>query len=96
MSHVAEPEAHRLVQGEETALYEALAAAEPVLEAALKAEDFAKAMATLATLRAPIDAFFDKVTVNADEADLRVNRLRLLAQVRDAMGRVADFARVDG
>ena len=62
----------------------------------MKAEDFAGAMATLATLRSPIDAFFEKVTVNADDADLRVNRLRILAQVRDAMGRVADFARVDG
>jgi glycyl-tRNA synthetase beta chain len=96
VSHSAEPEAHRLVLSEETALYEALAAAEPVLESALKAEDFAGAMATLATLRSPIDAFFEKVTVNADDADLRVNRLRILAQVRDAMGRVADFARVDG
>lgn len=96
VSHVAEPEAHRLVQAEETALYDALAAAEPEIESALRAEGFAPAMATLATLRAPIDAFFEKVTVNADDADLRVNRLRLLARVRTEMGRVADFARVEG
>ncbi len=96
VSHVAEPEVRRLVLDEEVALHAALEAAEPVLESALKSEDFAAAMATLSTLRAPIDAFFDKVTVNADDADLRINRLRLLAGVRSAMGRVADFARVEG
>ncbi|MEQ9333211.1 glycine--tRNA ligase subunit beta [Thalassobaculum sp.] len=96
VSHVAEPEAHRLVQPEESALNAALEAVEPEIESALKVEDFARAMAALATLRAPIDAFFEKVTVNADDADLRVNRLRLLARVRGEMGRVADFARVEG
>jgi len=96
VSHAAEPEANRLVQPEESALNAALEAVEPEIESALKVEDFARAMATLATLRAPIDAFFEKVTVNADDADLRVNRLRLLARVRTEMSRVADFARVEG
>ncbi|HEY9568112.1 MAG TPA: glycine--tRNA ligase subunit beta, partial [Thalassobaculum sp.] len=96
VSHAAEPEVHRFVLDEEAALHAALEAAEPEIESALKSEHFAQAMATLATLRAPIDAFFDKVTVNADDADLRVNRLRLLARVRTAMGRVAEFSRVEG
>ena len=63
---------------------------------ALATEDFAAAMAALATLRRPLDAFFDKVTVNADEPALRVNRLRLLALIVSAMGRLADFSKVEG
>ena len=66
------------------------------MTAALKVEDFAGAMVALATLRAPIDQFFDDVTVNADDAVLRINRLRLLARVRAAMGTVADFSKVEG
>ena len=50
----------------------------------------------LAALRAPVDAFFDKVLVNSEDAAERDNRLRLLAQVRDAMGRVADFSLIAG
>ena len=96
VEHTEAPDAGRFVQAEETALHAALQAAEPQIAAALAAERFEQAMATLATLRAPIDAFFDKVTVNADEAELRVNRLRLLARVRAEMNRVADFARVEG
>ena len=53
-------------------------------------------MTALAGLRAPIDAFFERVTVNADDPDLRVNRLRLLAAVRSVMGEVADFSRIEG
>ena len=53
-------------------------------------------MKALATLRGPVDAFFDKVLVNSDVAAERDNRLRLLAQVRRAMGRVADFSLVSG
>jgi glycyl-tRNA synthetase beta chain len=81
---------------EETALIEALADAAPKVDAALGAEDFAAAMRALAGLRAPVDAFFDKVLVNADDATERENRLRLLTQVRDAMGRVADFSLISG
>ncbi|HEY9219678.1 MAG TPA: hypothetical protein VIO94_16640, partial [Phenylobacterium sp.] len=64
--------------------------------AALGSEDFAAAMRALAGLRAPVDSFFDKVLVNSEEPTERENRLRLLAQVRDAMGRVADFSQVTG
>ena len=59
-------------------------------------EDYAAAMAALASLRAPVDGFFDRVTVNADEAELRENRLRLLSQIRGALHDVADFAKIEG
>ncbi len=81
---------------EEAALHAALEAVAPKLDAALKSEDFAAAMGALATLRAPVDAFFDKVLVNSEVAAERDNRLRLLIQVREAMGRVADFSLVTG
>jgi len=53
-------------------------------------------MSTLAGLRAPLDAFFEKVTVNATEPELRRNRLRLLNQVRSIMDQIADFSRIEG
>ena len=53
-------------------------------------------MASLAQLRAPVDAFFDKVTVNTEDADLRANRLRLLSEIRATLNRVADFSRIEG
>jgi glycyl-tRNA synthetase beta chain len=81
---------------EETALITALDAAAPAVDAALAGEDFAAAMRALAALRQPVDGFFDKVLVNADDAAERDNRLRLLMQVRGAMARVADFAQVVG
>jgi glycyl-tRNA synthetase beta chain len=81
---------------EEKALHDALAKAGPAADAALKQEDFARAMRVLAQLRGPVDAFFEKVIVNADKPDVRINRLRLLSQMRDAMGRVADFSKVEG
>ena len=81
---------------EETALINALATTEPRLNAELAAENFTAAMRALANLRAPVDAFFDKVLVNADDPAERDNRLRLLIQVRSAMGRVADFSLIAG
>ncbi len=66
------------------------------IDAALKTEDFAAAMVSLAKLRAPVDAFFDKVLVNSDNPAERDNRLKLLGQVRDLMGRVADFSLISG
>ena len=59
-------------------------------------EDFEGAMRALATLRAPVDAFFLDVTVNADDPALRLNRLRLLGELREAMHAVADFSKVAG
>lgn len=64
--------------------------------AALAAEDFAAAMRALAALRGPVDQFFDKVTVNTTDKELRENRLRLLSQIRDTLSRVADFSQIEG
>ena len=81
---------------EERALHQAIEQVAPTVETHLGSEAFGKAMATLATLRAPVDAFFDRVLVNADDAAVRKNRLRLLSQVQAAMGRVADFSQIGG
>ena len=81
---------------QEKALASALATVTLQVSEAVKAENFAGAMAALATLRPAVDAFFDGVTVNADEAELRVNRLRLLAQLREATRSVADFGLIQG
>ena len=81
---------------EEQALIDALDAAEPKASAAIEKEDFTAAMAALALLRAPIDAFFDKVTVNTDDPGTRARRLALLARFRDAVNRVADFSKIEG
>lgn len=80
----------------EAALIAALDAAEPKAAAAIGAEDFEGAMAALATLRAPIDAFFDQVTVNDADPAKRAARLSLLARMRDAVHKVADFSRIEG
>ncbi|WP_026091863.1 glycine--tRNA ligase subunit beta [Porphyrobacter sp. AAP82] len=80
----------------EKALIDALDAAAPRAAAAVEAERFADAMAALATLRAPIDRFFEEVTVNDPQADKRAARLALLARFRDAVHRVADFSRIEG
>ncbi len=63
---------------------------------AVKAEDYVGAMAALAGLRAPVDTFFDAVTVNSDDAALRVNRLKLLSEIRETMNGVADFSQIEG
>ncbi|MEH3116721.1 MAG: glycine--tRNA ligase subunit beta [Methylorubrum populi] len=83
-------------QPEERALAEALAAARAEASAAVAAEDFAGAMRALSRLRAPVDAFFEKVTVNADDPALRQNRLLLLNALRAATREVADFSRIEG
>ena len=80
----------------ETALIDALDAAEPTASAAIDREDFAAAMSALASLRAPIDRFFDEVTVNDPDKAKRAARLDLLARFRDAVRRVADFSRIEG
>jgi len=81
---------------EEVALINALDEAEPNAAAAVQAEDFTGAMAALASLREPIDAFFDKVTVNDPDGSIRARRLNLLARFRDAVHTVADFSKVEG
>ncbi len=85
-----------LVEDEEKVLAAAIDVALPAAEAAVAGEDYAGAMAALATLRVPVDAFFEKVLVNADDAAVRANRLRLLASIRSATRAVADFSKISG
>jgi glycyl-tRNA synthetase beta chain len=80
----------------EKALMDALDSAGPQAASAVEVEDFAGAMTALATLRAPIDAFFDGVTVNDADETKRHTRLALLARFRDAVHQVADFSRIEG
>jgi glycyl-tRNA synthetase beta chain len=82
--------------GEELALLTALDTAEPTAATAIDAEDFEGAMAALASLRAPIDAFFEGVMVNDPDPAVRAFRLGLLARFRDAVHRVADFSKIEG
>lgn len=81
---------------EEKALIAALDKAEPKASAAIEKEDFTGAMAALASLRKPIDDFFDHVTVNDPDAAKRERRLNLLMRFRDAVNAVADFSRIEG
>ncbi|WP_185985199.1 glycine--tRNA ligase subunit beta [Aureimonas mangrovi] len=85
-----------LVEAEETALFDAVEYAERELDTALAAEDYRQATAALGKLRGPADAFFEKVLVNAEDEGLRANRLALLARIRSATERVADFSRIAG
>ena len=84
------------LEPQEKALIDALDAAEPKAAAAIGEEDFTSAMAALASLRGPIDAFFDHVTVNDPDPAKRERRLNLLMRFRDAVNRVADFSRIEG
>jgi glycyl-tRNA synthetase beta chain len=91
------PDAALLEQAEEKAVATALASAEHAVKPALAREDFAGAMHAFAGLRGPLDAFFDKVTVNVqDKPELRLNRLKLLNQIRATMDSVADFSKIEG
>jgi glycyl-tRNA synthetase beta chain len=86
-----------LEQAAEKAVASALADVERAIGPALEVEDFAGAMKAFAGLRAPIDSFFEKVTVNiSDKPELRLNRLKLLNQIRATMDSVADFSRIEG
>lgn len=90
--HVSEVLLH---EPAEKALYAAMQQCIPQAEARFDAKDFTGSLQTLAALRAPVDAFFEKVMVNASEMDLRLNRLGLLQALHNAMNRVADLARLD-
>ena len=88
--------ARLVVEPEEKALYEAIASSAGEARAAVEIEDFQSAMRALATLRRPVDDFFEKVLVNAEDAEIRVNRLKLLDSLRRAALTVADFSRIGG
>ena len=90
------PDAGLLKRPEEQALAKAVDEVERAAAAAVAREDFAAAMSEMAKLRAPVDAFFDSVTVNTQEPDLRANRLRLLNRIRATTLAVADFSRIEG
>lgn len=80
----------------ERALFAALDRAEPAIREAVRVEDFQAATQGIATLRAPIDAFFDAVQINTDNQILRRNRLNLLSRIREAGKLIADFSRIEG
>ena len=95
-TYSGEPDASKLTAPEEKALAAAIKTAESEIEAALKKEDFEAAMRAMTKLRAPVDAFFDKVIVNAEDKAVRENRLKLLNRIREATRHVADFSRIEG
>lgn len=95
-SYSGEPDAKLLQEPEEKTLAEAIQKVEGEVSAALKKEDFEAVMSAISKLRQPVDAFFEKVTVNADDKALRENRLKLLNRIREATRHVADFSRIAG
>jgi glycyl-tRNA synthetase beta chain len=94
--HTGAPNSALFNQDEERALLAALLTARPGIAANLENEDFAAAAREMAALRVPLDRFFDRVTVNAEDAAVRLNRLRLLRAVRETMDLLADFSRIEG
>jgi len=78
----------------EKALFAAIKTASDEAADAVAKEDFRSAMQALSTLRAPVDAFFDDVLVNDEDAAIRANRLALLKAIREATGTVADFSKI--
>jgi glycyl-tRNA synthetase beta chain len=78
----------------EAALHQALTSVKPQADSAFERGDYSTSLQALAVLKAPVDAFFDNVMVNADDPALRANRLGLLAILHDAMNRVADLSRL--
>jgi glycyl-tRNA synthetase beta chain len=90
------PDPNLLKRPEEKSLAKAVDEVEKAAAASVAREDFAAAMAAMAKLRAPVDEFFEHVTVNATEPDLRANRLRLLNRIRATPLTVADFSKIEG
>ena len=95
-SYTGAPDATLLTQPEEKDLARAIGIAKAETSAAVAAEDFAAAMSAMAKLRPHVDAFFDKVTVNAEDKAVRENRLKLLNEIREATRTVADFSKIEG
>ncbi|HUR42709.1 MAG TPA: glycine--tRNA ligase subunit beta [Aestuariivirga sp.] len=85
-----------LIKGEEKALHSAITVATGQARKAIEHEDFEAAMRAIARLRAPVDAFFESVTVNDKDATFRENRLKLLNRIRAATLEVADFSKIEG
>jgi len=81
---------------EESALFSGLEKARDEILPALQEEDFKRAMSVMAGLRTPVDQFFEKVTVNADQPEVRTNRLKLLSHISGTLNQVADFSKIEG
>lgn len=90
------PDRALFVEDVEIKLYERIEEVSELLASSLGADAFEAASQAAATLRKPVDAFFDNVIVNADEADVRSNRLRLLASIRNSLDQLADLSKVEG
>jgi glycyl-tRNA synthetase beta chain len=96
VSYGTNVERHRLIKAEEIALHSAVTVASGQAHAAIEHEDFGAAMSAIAKLRAPVDQFFDRVTVNDRDPGFRENRLKLLNRIRAATLEVADFSKIEG
>jgi glycyl-tRNA synthetase beta chain len=94
--YVGRPDPSLYRQSEERALASAIDSVKAEASAAVAREDFEAAMGAMAKLRPHVDAFFDKVTVNVEDKQLRENRLNLLNEIREATRTVADFSRIEG
>jgi len=95
-SFAAEPDAALFAEDQERALHEAILDVNQRALNALDEESYEEAMAVMSNMRQPVDEFFDHVTVNADDAALRHNRLNLLSEIRDSLDRIADFSKIKG
>jgi glycyl-tRNA synthetase beta chain len=95
-THEGDVNIGQLIKGEEKALHSAITVATGQTRRAIEQEDFEGAMAAIAKLRAPVDAFFEHVTVNDKDATFRENRLKLLNRIRQATLDVADFSKIEG
>jgi glycyl-tRNA synthetase beta chain len=95
-SYTGAPDGALLDQPEEKELARAIGVAKAEADQAVNREDFAAAMTAMSKLRPHVDAFFEKVTVNVDDKNLRANRLRLLNEIREATRVVADFSKIEG
>ncbi|AQS41075.1 MAG: Glycyl-tRNA synthetase subunit beta [Candidatus Tokpelaia hoelldobleri] len=94
ITETVEPD--RFVEAEETALYKTMASATKQISTLVTKGDFSGALKTLATLHKPVDAFFEKVLVNDEDAAIRANRLALLSRIRTLSARIADFSKLAG
>ncbi len=95
-SHAGTADETLLSEDAEKALFNAIAQADTIVRGHLEREDFTGAMAAVAQLRGPVDAFFDHVKVNDENPDVRANRLKLLSQIRTSLEGVADFSKIEG
>ena len=95
-SYAAEADAALFAEDQERALHQAVLDVNRRSLDALDGESYEEAMAVMSNLRQPVDEFFDHVTVNADDAALRHNRLNLLSEIRDSLDRIADFSKIEG